>query len=268
MDEPLRFELADGVATLTLSRPDRLNAFSGAMGEALSAAYRRCDEDDAVRAVVLTGAGRAFSAGADMSDAARTFQVTNPRNFSAAAIDFPAFRVRKLVIAAVNGHALGLGFTLAMQCDLRFFAREGRYGIVQVRRGAMPDAYSHWTVLRAVGMARAAELLLTGRSFGGDEIERLGVASRVLPAAEVLPAARELARDVAANAAPLSVAVSKRLLWEAPLLSPDDVERKETALHLHLFKRPDAVEGPVAFVEKRTPRWQGRVSRDWPDWPD
>jgi enoyl-CoA hydratase/carnithine racemase len=90
MDEPVRFELADGVATLTLSRPDRLNAFSGAMGEALSAAYRRCDEDDAVRAVVLTGAGRAFSAGADMSDAARTFQVTNPRTFSAAAIDFPA----------------------------------------------------------------------------------------------------------------------------------------------------------------------------------
>ena len=268
MDEPLRFELVDGVATLTLSRPDRLNAFSGPMGEALSAAYRRCDEDDSVRAVVLTGAGRAFSAGADMGDAARTFQVTNPRTFSAAAIDFPAFRVRKLVIAAVNGHALGLGFTLAMQCDLRFFAREGRYGIVQVRRGAMPDAYSHWTVLRAVGIARAAELLLTGRTFGGEELERLGVASRVLPTAEVLPAAHELARDVAANAAPLSVAVSKRLLWEAPLLSPDEVERKETALHLHLFKRPDAVEGPVAFVEKRTPRWQGRVSRDWPDWPD
>jgi enoyl-CoA hydratase/carnithine racemase len=268
MDQPVRFELVEGVATLTLQRPDRLNAFSGAMGEALSAAYRRCDEDDAVRAVVLTGAGRAFSAGADMSDAARTFQVTNPRSFSAAAIDFPAFRVRKLVIAAVNGHALGLGFTLAMQCDVRFFAQEGRYGIVQVRRGAMPDAYAHWTVQRAVGFARAAELLLTGRTYSGEEIERLGVASRVLPAAEVLPAARELARDVAANAAPLSVAVSKRLLWEAPLLQPEDVERKETALHLHLFKRPDAVEGPVAFVEKRPPRWQGRVSRDWPEWPD
>ena len=268
MDQPLRFELADGVATVTLQRPDRLNAFSGAMGEALSAAYRRCDEDDAVRAVVVTGAGRAFSAGADMTDAARTFQVTNPRSFSAAAIDFPAFRVRKLVIAAVNGHALGLGFTLAMQCDLRFFAREGRYGVVQVRRGAMPDAYSHWTVLRAVGLARAAELLLTGRTFSGDELERLGVASRILPAAEVLPAAQELARDVATNAAPLSVAVSKRLLWEAPLLTPEDVERKETALHLHLFKRPDAVEGPVAFVEKRPPRWQSRISRDWPDWPE
>jgi enoyl-CoA hydratase/carnithine racemase len=266
----LRFALDEhGVATLVLDRPDKLNAFSGAMGEALAAAYRRCDEDDAVRAVVLTGAGRAFCAGADLSDAARTFQVGDARAFSAAALDFPAFRVRKLVIAAVNGHAIGLGLTLAMQCDLRLFAREGRYGIVQVRRGAMPDAYSHLTVLRAVGLARAAELLLTGRTFEGEELERLGVATRVLPAAEVLPAAQALARDVAANAAPLSVAVSKRLLWEAPLLAPEAIERKETALHRHLFAQPDAVEGPVAFVEKRPPRWRGRVGRDWPkDWPE
>ncbi len=268
MSTPLRFELDAGVATLTLDRPDKLNAFSGAMGEALAAAYRRCDEDDAVRAVVLTGAGRAFCAGAEMSDPARTFQVREPADFSAAAVGFPAFRVRKLVIAAVNGHAIGLGLTLAMQCDLRIFAREGRYGVVQVRRGAMPDAYSHWTVLRAVGLARAAELLLTGRTFEGDELERLGVASRVLPAAEVLPAAQALAQDVAANAAPLSVALSKRLLWEAPRLSPEAVERKESALHRVLFALPDAVEGPVAFVEKRAPRWQARVSRDWPEWPE
>jgi enoyl-CoA hydratase/carnithine racemase len=268
--EPLGFALEDGVATLTLDRPEKLNAFSGAMGKALAAAYRRCDEDDEIRAVVLTGAGRAFCAGADMSDAANTFRLDHGDDagpFSAAAIDFPAFRVRKLVIAAVNGHAIGLGMTLAMQCDLRFFAREGRYGIVQVRRGAMPDAYSHFTVLRAVGLARAAELLLTGSTVEGPELERLGVASRVLPAEEVLPAAQALARDVAVNAAPVSVAVSKRLLWETPLLGADAVERAETALHRHLFQLPDAVEGPVAFVEKRAPRWQGRPSRDWPEWP-
>jgi enoyl-CoA hydratase/carnithine racemase len=270
MSEPLDFALEDGVATLTLNRPEKLNAFSGAMGEALAAAYRRCDEDDAVRAVVLTGAGRAFCAGADMSDAANTFQLDEEHaaSFSAAAIDFPAFRVRKLVIGAVNGHAIGLGMTLAMQCDLRFFAREGRYGIVQVRRGAMPDAYAHFTVLRAAGMTRAAELLLTGSTFEGPELERLGVATRVLPAVAVLPAAQALARDVAANASPLSVAVSKRLLWEAPLLTPEAVERKETALHRHLFSLPDAVEGPVAFVQKRTPAWQTSASRDWPEWPE
>jgi len=268
MYQDIRFELGAGVATITLQRPTTLNAFSGRMGEELADAYRRCDADDAVRAVVLTGAGRAFCAGADMSDPARTFAVADAKAFSAAALDFPAFRVRKLVIAAVNGHAIGLGLTLAMQCDLRFFAREGRYGVVQVRRGAMPDAYSHFTVLRAVGLARAAELLLTGATFAGEELDRLGIASRVLPAAEVLPAAQALARDVAENAAPLSVALSKRLLWEAALLSPEEIERKETALHLHLFKQPDAAEGPLAFVEKRAPRWQGSVSRDWPDWPE
>ena len=271
MTEDLRFELdGEGVALVTLDRPERMNAFSAAMGEALGRAFRRCDEDDAVRAVVLTGAGRAFCSGADMSDPAATFDLSrvDAAKFSAAAIAFPAFRVRKLVVAAVNGHAIGLGMTLAMQCDLRFFAREGKYGVVQVRRGAMPDAYSHWTVPRAVGLARAAELLLTGRTFTGDELGPLGVASRVLPAAEVLPAALEIARDVARNAAPLSVAVSKRLLWEAPMLSPEEVEAKETKLHRHLLARPDAIEGPVAFVEKRRPEWKLRVSRDWPEWPE
>jgi enoyl-CoA hydratase/carnithine racemase len=265
------FDLADdGVAVITLHRPDKRNALGPGMIDALAEAYRRCDRDDAVRAVVLTGAGSAFCAGADMSDPARTFDLSSvgPGRFSAAAVSFPAFRVRKLVVAAVNGHAIGLGMTLAMQCDLRLFAREGKYGIVQVRRGVLGDAYSHWTVTRAVGMARAAELLLTGRTFTGDEIDRLGVASQVLPAEEVLPAALAIARDVAVNAAPLSVAVSKRLLWEAPRLSAEDVERKETQLHLHLMPKADAVEGPVAFAEKRPPRWKLRVSSDWPDWPE
>jgi len=203
-----------------------------------------------------------------MSDAAATFDLAKgggAERFSAAAVGFPAFRVRKLMVAAVNGHAIGVGLTLALQCDVRIFAREGKYGTVQVRRGAMPDAYSHWTVTRAVGVARAAELLLTGRTFRGDEFERLGLASQVLPAAEVLPTAHALAADVAANASPLSVAVSKRLLWRAQGMSADEVEREETRLHLHLFARPDAVEGPVAFVERRAPRWQSTVSRDWPD---
>ncbi|MBW2268332.1 MAG: enoyl-CoA hydratase/isomerase family protein [Deltaproteobacteria bacterium] len=267
--DPVLFDLADdGVATITLNRPEVLNAFGSGMPALLEKYYRRCDTDDAVRAVVLTGAGRAFCSGADMTDAANTFDLTNiggANNFSAAAVDFPAFRVRKLMIAAVNGHAIGVGMTLALQCDVRLFAREGKYGTVQVRRGAMPDAYAHWTVSRAVGVARAAELLLTGQMFSGEEIERFGVASQVLPAAEVLPTARALATDVATHAAPLSVALSKRLLWQAQSLSPEEVEREETRLHLHLFAQPDAIEGPVAFMQKRTPEWKSKVSRDWPD---
>jgi enoyl-CoA hydratase/carnithine racemase len=203
-----------------------------------------------------------------MGGGAATFEAPDDAEFSAAAVDPPAFALRKPVIAAINGHAIGLGLTLALQCDLRLVAREAKLGIVQVRRGVMPDAYSHWTLPRLVGVARAADLLLTGRTFDGVEAERLGIASRALPAAEVLPAALEIARDIARNTAPLSVAVAKRLLWESGTLTAAQVERKETALHRVLMGRPDAVEGVMAWLEKRDPRWTLKVSRDWPEWPE
>lgn len=270
--DPILFELdEDGVALITLNRPARLNAMSADLIEGLCDAYRRCDEDDDVRAVVVTGAGRAFCAGADMSDPAKTFDVSGSGGFdgfSAAAIDFPAFRIRKLVVAAVNGHAIGLGMTLAMQCDIRIFATEGKYGIVQVRRGVLGDAYSHWTMVRMVGLAHAAEIMLTGQTFRGPDLERLGVANRILPASDVLSAALEIARDTAIHAAPLSVAISKRLLWESMELSADQVEHRETELHKHLMPRADAIEGPVSHVERRRPGWQLRVTRDWPEWPE
>lgn len=271
-DSDLLFEVdSDGVALITLNRPDVMNACSGDLLQGLAAAYRRCDEDDDIRAVVVTGAGRAFCAGADMSDAEKTFDVSGSGGFdgfSAAGCAVPAFSIRKLVVAAVNGHAIGLGMTLAMQCDLRIFAREGKYGIVQVRRGVMGDAYSHWTMVRLVGLARAAEIMLTGRTFTGDEIEGLGVANRVVPASEVLSTALDIARDTAIHAAPLSVAVSKKLLWESSELTAAEVEHKETELHKHIMPRPDAIEGPVSHVQRRAPQWQGRVSRDWPEWPE
>ena len=267
MNDDLRFELRDGVARITLHRPDAGNAFSGAMGRALGDAYRRCDEDDAVRAVVLTGAGSAFCVGADLAAGADTFAAPEQADFSAAAFDPPAFAIRKPVIAAVNGHAIGLGLTMALQCDLRILAREGKYGIVQVRRGVMPDAYAHYTLPRIVGLSRAAELLLTGRKLDGAEAEAIGLASRVVPAAEVLPLALEIAEDIARHTAPLSVAVTKRLLWESAALSPAEVERKETALHHHLMGRADAIEGVRAYLERRAPQWKLSVSRDWPEWP-
>ena len=264
----LRFELEDGVACLTLDRPAQRNAFSGAMGKSLGAAYRRCDEDDAVRAVVLTGAGDAFCVGADLAPGTDTFAAPEAADFSAAAFDPPAFAIRKPVIAALNGHAIGLGLTIALQCDLRIAAREGKYGIVQVRRGVMPDGYAHYTLPRIVGLSRAADLLLTGRKVFGDEALALGLVSRALPAAEVLPCALAIARDIAENTAPLSVAVTKRLLWESAALAPADVERKETALHHHLMGRADAVEGVSAYLERRRPVWKLSATRDWPAWPE
>lgn len=264
----VRFEANDGVAVITLNRPEQRNTFTGRMGEELSHAYAHCDTDDGVRAVIVTGAGDAFCAGADMTAGEQTFARPGHGDFSAMPLSIRACDVRKPVIAALNGHAIGIGLTLALQCDLRIAAIEGRYGILQVRRGVMPDCGAHWTLPRLVGFARAADLLLTGRRFGGEEAVALGVASRALPAAEVLPAALEIARDVAAHTAPLSVALTKRLLWQSADLELAEVERIETELHHHLMGRPDAAEGVMAFLERRPPRWTSSVVADWPAWPD
>jgi enoyl-CoA hydratase/carnithine racemase len=256
-------EAHEGVATITLHRPEVRNAFGAGMGEALADAYRHCDEDDAIRAVVLTGTPPAFCSGADMSAAGETFAAPDRTTFSAAAVGLPAWQVRKPVIAAVNGHAIGIGFTLTLQCDVRLFAADAKYGIVQVRRGVMGDGYSHWTLPRIAGMANAADILLTGRTFDGQEALRLGLCSRVLPNDEVLPAALDIARDIARNTAPLAVAYSKALLWETWQLDATGVEARETEYHHHLMGAADAREGVVAFLERRAPQWQGRVSTDW-----
>jgi enoyl-CoA hydratase/carnithine racemase len=265
-DISLRVE--DRVALITLNRPHARNAFSGLMGRELGDAYSRCDRDDEVRAVVLTGAGSAFCVGADFSAGDNPFAKPNAGSFSSAAVDPPAFRVRKPVIAAVNGHAVGLGLTLPMQCDIRVFAAEGKYGFLHTRRGVLPDAYAHFTVPHAIGLARAADLFLTGRTVDGCEAFALGLASRVVPAAEVLATAMAVAVDIAVNVAPLSAALSKRLLWEASD-DPTAVSRKETALHHLVMGRSDALEGVTSFVEKRAPEWRLRVGEEWPeDWPE
>jgi enoyl-CoA hydratase/carnithine racemase len=254
------FDVADGVATITLHRPEKRNAFGAGMGDALADAYRECDRDDRIRAVVLTGTPPAFCAGADMTSGGDTFAKRDEREFSAAAVPMPAWEVRKPVIAAVNGHAIGVGFTITLQCDIRIFAADAKYGIVQVRRGVMGDGYSHWTLPRLTGMAAAAEILLTGRTFDGHEAKAFGLCSRVLPNNEVLPAARELAHDIARDTAPLSVAYSKRLLWESSQLTAAQVEARETADHHVLMAHADAREGVLAFLEQRAPQWQGRPS--------
>ena len=258
-DEPVTVETADGVAVVTLNRPEQLNAFTGGMGEGLGHAYAACDADDAVRAVVVTGAGRAFCAGADMEPAGDTFAAPTSDEFSASPVHPPAWEVRKPVIAAVNGHAIGIGLTLAMQCDLRFVAEDAKLGFVHVRRGVLPDAHAHWTVPRAVGFARAADLFLTGRTFTGREAAELGIAGRALPATDVLPTAHDVARDIAVHTAPLSVALSKRLLWAGQTLDRDEMGYLETEYHRLVMGTPDAREGVLAWLEHRDPRWTGKL---------
>jgi enoyl-CoA hydratase/carnithine racemase len=258
----------DGVLVATLNRPDTRNAFSGPMGRALGDIYRMADIDNSVRVVVITGTPPAFCAGADFSNGSDVFERSDAPAFSANPVSPPAWRIRKPVIAAVNGHAIGIGFTLTLHCDLRFMALDAKYGIVQVRRGVMPDALSHWTLPRIAGMANAADILLTGRTFTGAEARDLGVASRVLPNDEVLPHAIEVAHDIAVNTAPVSVAVSKRLLWASFGMTADEIDHAETELHHHVMGEADAREGVMAYLERRDPNWTLTVNDNWPEsWP-
>jgi enoyl-CoA hydratase/carnithine racemase len=271
MSADLTIDVNAGVAVLTLNRPDHLNAYTAEMGTLLSRAYRECDEDDDVRAIVVTGAGRAFCAGADFSGSAMPFE--SPQDdgtFSASPIEPAAFELRKPVIAAVNGHAIGIGLTIALQADIRIVAEDAKYGVVQVRRGVIPDCTSHWTLAHLTGLGVAAEVLLTGRTFNGVEAVALGIANRALPAERVLDRALEMARDIAVNVAPMSAALSKRLLWDSAINSytPRQVASLETQLHHRVMGTADAREGVAAFADRRSPRFSSRVSRDWKPLPD
>jgi len=171
------------------------------------------------------------------------------------------------VIAAINGHAVGVGLTMTLQCDIRIVAEEAKLGIVQNRRGVLPDAHAHWTLPRLVGHGRAAEILLTGKMFCGADALSWGLASEALPANDVLDRALELATEIAVQTAPVSVGVSKRLLWmSAP--SPDEINELERKLHLHLMGTADSREGIRAFSEKRDPEWSLSPTADWPQWLD
>jgi enoyl-CoA hydratase/carnithine racemase len=188
----------DGVATLTLNRPEAMNAWNDAMAGEIDRALRRCDADDAVRAVVITGAGRAFCAGADLGRGGETFRPA-PREAEAPRLATEAlwpFQMKKPVIAAINGHAIGVGITFPMTCDLRYVAEDARIQFAFVRRGVIPELASHAIVPRVIGLSHAADLLLSGRMISGREAAALGLASKALPAAEVLPAALAHAREL------------------------------------------------------------------------
>ncbi|MEE8475017.1 MAG: enoyl-CoA hydratase-related protein [Myxococcota bacterium] len=266
------FSVEDGVVTITLNRPKRMNAFTFPLGVELERAYARCDADDSVRAVVLTGAGKAFCVGADMGGGDKTFDDVDGAKRAAdpghAVRRLAAWQVRKPVIAAINGHAVGVGLTLAMQCDLRLVARDAKLAFSFVRRGIIPELGSHSMLPRVIGFSRAADLLLSGRTIRGEEAAALGLASEALPAEKVLPRSREWARDVAVNAAPASVAIAKRLLWEGVTETPRETMAKEKTLLAWVGKQPDAAEGVRSFLERRAPEWKLRASTDLPEWPE
>jgi enoyl-CoA hydratase/carnithine racemase len=263
-----RFELKDGVGTITLHRPEKMNAWTAQMGVEINDHLVRCDEDDAVRAVVVTGAGRAFCAGADLERGGETFAgggndpAPRPRR------TILPWEVRKPIIAAINGAAVGVGMTLPLQYDIRVAAKDAKLGFLFVRRGIMTELSSTWILPRLVGIARAADLLLSGRIVLGEEAAALGLVNEAVDTAQVLQRAQEIARSIAENCAPLSVALTKRMIWEhlgGP--PPVEVAKREAKALWALGRMADSREGVQSFLEKRKPRWSLSPTKDMPDIP-
>jgi len=264
-EKPVLLENRQGVAVITLNRPDQLNTFNAAMIATLGEYLRECDADDAVKVVVITGSGKAFCAGADLSGGGETFDTQDDMTFSSCALSMQPWEVRKPVIAACNGHAIGVGLSTALQCDLRVFAEEGKYGLLQNRRGVVADNAVEYVLPRLVGFERAFELIVRAPRLGGREAFAWGLAGRVEPAGQVLATAMEIALDMAKSCSPLVMAMHKRMLWRALDMAREEFIALETSALHYSMGREDAVEGGLAFFEKRAPNWRSSVNRDWPE---
>jgi enoyl-CoA hydratase/carnithine racemase len=267
MNSELNFEVTDGVAVITLNRPEAHNTITSGMLEGIGDAYKRCDEDDEVRVVVITGAGNIFCAGADMSGGGDTF------NSSAQAVEvnscplsMQAWEVRKPVIAACNGHAVGAGLGLAVQADMRVLASGSKYGFLQSRRGVVTDFAMEYVLPRLVGFERAFELLVRASRLTGEEAVAWGLAGRCVEADSVLDTAMEIARDIATNCAPLAVGLHKSLLWRGLDMSLGELADMESRALNFSMTMADAVEGGMAYFERREPNWTGSIANDWPSW--
>lgn len=270
MYETILYEIADGVLTLTLNRPERLNAFTPAMKDELIDAIDRADADDAVRAVIVTGAGRAFCAGADLSAGGATFdygEADGPaKRDDGGLLTLRLFRSLKPLIAAINGAAVGIGATMTLPMDVRLIATGARVGFVFARRGIVPEAASSWFLPRVVGVSAALEWSMTGRLVSAEEACAAGLARSVHAADELLPAARALAREIADNAAPVSVALTRQMMWRGlGWADPIEAHRLDSrAVHAR-GRSADAREGVASFLEKRPAAYPDRVSRDLPE---
>lgn len=284
--EQILYDVTDGIATVTLNRPDKLNAFTGTMMNEMIDALDQIDRDDAVRAVIITGAGRAFCAGADLSAGAKTFDYdaredrrerqgagrgsdidwSNPAmRDGGGLLTLRIFECLKPVIAAVNGPAVGVGVTMQLPMDIRIASEGARFGFVFSRRGIVPEACSSYFLPRIVGINQALEWCMTGRIFDAKEALAGRLVSRVVPGSDLLSTARALAREIADNTAPVSVALTRQMLWK--LLGADHPMEAHKLDSRGVYARgqqQDAKEGVVSFLEKRAPSYPNKVSTDMP----
>ena len=270
------YRVEGAIATITLNRPDKMNAFTpvmmGEMIEALDAA----DADDRVRAVVITGAGKAFCAGADLKPQDGGGPFTSDETVddlsdhrvrdTGGRLTLRLFEMHKPVIAAINGAAVGIGATMTLAMDVRLASDNARFGFVFARRGIVPETASSWFLPRLVGLQRALEWCMTGRIFDAGEAQDAGLVLGVKSADELLPAAYALAREIAENSAPVSVALTRQMLWRmAGESHPMAAHRIDSRGVYRRSRSSDAKEGVASFLEKRLPNYEDKVSRDMPD---
>src|SRR5262247_2315297 len=267
----IRYEVEDGVCTVTLDRPDRLNAVTTAMLDELGQAWDLPDADDAVRAVIVTGAGRAFCAGADLGSGGSTFDYESRQGSAeehrdgGGRVTLRIFDMKKPVIAAINGPAVGFGITLTLPMDIRIASSAARIGFVFARRGVVPEAASTWFLPRLVGISQAAEWVYTGRIFSADEALAGRLVSRVVAPEALLPTARQLAREIADNTSAVSVTLARQMMWK--LMGADhpmEAHRLDSEAMFWTGRSADAREGVSAFLEKRPARFTLRPSADLP----
>jgi len=271
--ETILYDVADGVATITLNRPERLNAFNDQMRQDLMAVFDVIDADDDVRAVIVTGTGRGFCAGADLAArggdtfdaAARGRDPEQVNRDGGGLVSLRIFELTKPIIAAINGPAVGVGITMTLPMDVRLAAESARIGFVFARRGIVPEAASSWFLPRIVGISQAAQWCYSGRVFDAAEAAQGGLVELV-PDDQLLARATAIASDIATNAAPLSVALTRQMLWRGLTFDhPMMAHRADSRAIQALGRGSDAKEGVASFLEKREPVWGQKPSRDTPE---
>jgi enoyl-CoA hydratase/carnithine racemase len=270
--EQIAFDVQDHVLTITLDRPEQLNAFTGRMMHEMIDAFDRADADDDIRAVIVTGRGRGFCAGADLSAGPTTFDHSGEQadistyRDGGGQLTLRIFESKKPVIAAINGPAVGVGITMTLAMDIRLASQQARMGFVFARRGIVPEACSTWFLPRVVGIAQATEWVFSGRVFPAEEALAGGLVRSVHPPDELLPAARAIAADIAQNTSGVSVALSRQMLWRGLVVDhPMQAHMADSRGILALGQSADVREGVAAFLEKRPPRFTMSVSKELPD---
>jgi enoyl-CoA hydratase/carnithine racemase len=279
--EEIIYEVSEQIATITLNRPDKLNSFTNRMLKEIIAAFDESDADDNVRAVIITGSGRAFCAGADLSGGGETFAKggsdvkakTGVMRDGGGLVSLRIFESKKPVIGAINGAAVGVGVTMTLPMDIRLASTASKFGFVFAKRGIVPEAASSWFLPRIVGISQATEWCFTGRMISADEAKEARLVRSVHAPEDLLPAARAIAREIAENTAPVSVALSRQMLWR--MLGADhpmQAHRVDSRAINSRGASDDAREGVMSFLEKRPANFPVKVSDGlpevFPDWQD